>query len=91
MDDDFMVHGRTERLRTGTAEIFQVTIESDEPLRRALDTDPAGTFQRFFESQGHAVNGVELEGSDDLPHLGGGHWAHDNSEEERSHWFPIYE
>ncbi|MBV6699369.1 hypothetical protein [Kitasatospora aureofaciens] len=90
MSDEAVVRGRAERVRVGTAEIFEVYVESDDAVLRELDADPAGMIRRFFESQGQVVNGVALNDNGDLPHLGGGHWAHDNSDQERSHWYPIY-
>ncbi|MFD8082026.1 hypothetical protein ACFV4F_10020 [Kitasatospora sp. NPDC059722] len=88
--DGDAVSAGAERVRVGTAELFEVTIELDDAARRAVAADPAGAFRRFFESRGQVVNGVTPGPPGVSGPLGGGFWAHENSGPERSQWYHIF-
>ncbi|WP_030241874.1 hypothetical protein [Streptomyces sp. NRRL S-350] len=87
MSDETVVRGSVERLRVAAVSIYEVRLEPDDATLRDLGNDPHGVFRRFFESQGHEVNGIAIA---ELTHLPGpGPWAHDNSPEENSHWYRL--
>ncbi|MFD8483634.1 hypothetical protein [Kitasatospora sp. NPDC059673] len=94
MSNEAVMRGSVERVRVAATSIYEVRLEPDDATLHDLANDPRGVFRRFFESQGHEVNGIALgsagHGLAELTHLPGpGPWAHDNSPEENSHWYRI--